>query len=196
MNIFLKYSYGYRSAVAILKTLLAMIHLQMSFILLLLSLTFLSPCAGATNNFVFGECSPGKDSCCDCYISLAQHLFQSDENVFNLSEAFFPPDANTPEFVVVRYHFQNASYERIQTWFWGASASYFLYPMATFQFLSLFFGKPEAFWSSEVDITLNATECEGIKQNHLKLLTQRVSHSYFQGLKDMLLKGTKRGGVV
>ena len=59
--------------------------------------------------------------------------------------------------------------------------------MATFQFLSLFFGKPEAFWSSEVDITLNATECEGIKQNHLKLLTQRVSHSYFQGLKDMLL---------
>ena len=154
-----------------------MICLQMSFILLLLStiILALSPCTGsATNNFIFGECSPGKDSCRDCYISLAQHLFQSDENVFNLSETFFPVDTNTPVFVVVRYHFRNASYERAQTWFWGASASYFQYPVTTFQFLSLFFGKPEEFWTSEVDITLNATECEGVKIEHLTLLTQRV----------------------
>ena len=33
--------------------------------------------------------------------------------------------ANQPSvFVVVRYHFQNASFERVQMWFWGASASY------------------------------------------------------------------------
>ena len=130
--------------------------------------------SSATNNFVFGECSPGKDNCRDCYISLAQSLFQSDENVFNLSKAFFPPDTNTPEFVVVRYHFQNASYNDTKTWFWSASATYFLYPIATFQFLSLFFGKPEAFWTAEVDVTLNATECEGAKNEHLTMLTQRV----------------------
>ena len=177
MNIFLRHVSvcncsiycGYRKE-------LATIHLQMSFLLLLSVVipTFIPPCTGAANNFVFGECSPGKDSCRDCYISLAQHLFQSDDNVFNLSKAFFPVDTNTPVFVVVRYHFQNASYERAQTWFWGASASYFQYPVATFQFLSLFFGKPEEFWTSEVDITLNATECEGAKIEHLTLLTQRV----------------------
>ena len=128
-----------------------------------------------TSNFVFGECSPGKDSCRDCYVSLAQHLFQGDENVFNLSQAFFPPDTNTPEFVVVRYHFKNASIDTVETWFWGASASYFIYPLATFQFLSLFFGKPEAYWTAEVDVTLNATECEGVRMQHLTMLTQRVS---------------------
>ena len=152
-----------------------MIHLQTSFLLVssVVILTFI-PYTGAVNNFVFGECSPGKDSCRDCYISLAQHLFQSDDNVFNLSAAFFPTGTNTPVFVVVRYHFQNASFERVQTWFWGASASYFQYPVATFQFLSLFFGKPEIFWTSEVDVTLNATECEGAKVEYLTLLTQRV----------------------
>ena len=164
-----------------------MIRLQMSFLLLLstIILTFLSPCSGATNNFVFGQCSPGKDSCHDCYISLAQHLFQSDENVFNLSETFFPVDTNTPVFVVVRYHFQNDSFTKTRKWFWGASSSYFLYPVATFQFLSLFFGKPEAFWTSEVDITLNATECEGVKHKHLTLLTQRVSKMHFSDLSSV-----------
>ena len=132
----------------------------------------------ATSNFVFGECSPGKDSCRDCYISLAQHLFQNDDNVFNLSKAFFPPDTNTPEFVVVRYHFQNTSTDTVKTWFWAASASYFIYPLATFQFLSLFFGKPEAYWTAEVDVVLNATECEGVRMQHLTMLTQRVSRIY------------------
>jgi hypothetical protein len=75
---------------------------------------------------------------------------------------------------VVRYHLQNATYNNMKTWFWGASASYFMYPIATFQFLSLFFGKPNAFWGGQVDVTLNATECEGTKNEHLSLLTQRV----------------------
>ena len=134
------------------------------------------------SNFVFGECSPGKDSSCDCYISLAQNLFQSDDNVFNLSKAFFPPDTNTPEFVVVRYHFQNASTDNVKTWFWAASASYFIYPLATFQFLSLFFGKPEAYWTAEVDVVLNATECEGVRMQHLTMLTQRVSKIKFYAI--------------
>ena len=82
---------------------------------------------------------------------------------------------NTPEFVVVRYHFENESRHEEEVWFWGASASYFIYPLATFQFLSLFFGAPEAYWTGEVDVTLNATECLGAKKEHLIMLTQRVS---------------------
>ena len=154
--------------------------LRISF-LLGLSVTVVAA-SSATNNFVFGECSPGKDSCRDCYISLAQHLFQNDENVFNLSKAFFPPETNTPDFVVVRYHLQNATYNDTKVWFWGASASFFMYPIATFQFLSLFFGKPNAFWAAEVDVTLNATECEGAKNEHLTLLTQRVCIKYYGGM--------------
>ena len=133
----------------------------------------------ASKDFTVGEqCQAGKDLCRDCYISLAQSLFKSDENMFNLSEAFFPPSTNTPEFVVVRYHFQNDSYHEVKVWFWAASASYFLYPLATFQFLSLFFGKPEAYWTAEVDVILNATECLGVKGRHLTMLTQRVSSNY------------------
>ena len=141
-----------------------------------LTLTFTSGIRSSSLSFVFGKCQVGRESCRDCYISLAQSLFHSDENVFNLSQAFFPPDTNTPEFVVVRYHFKSESMaEEVEVWFWAASASYFLYPLTTFQFLSLFFGKPEAYWTGEVDVTLNATECLGAKWEHLLMLTQRVS---------------------
>ena len=144
-------------------------------ILAFVSLTLTFANGSSIPNFVFGKCQVGRDTCRDCYISLAQSLFQSDENVFNLSQAFFPPDTNTPEFVVVRYHFENESRHEEKVWFWGASASYFIYPLSTFQFLSLFFGKPEAYWTGEVDVTLNATECLGAKEEHLIMLTQRVS---------------------
>ena len=147
----------------------------LSVILGLTAIGLKSAGSDASKDFVFGECQAGKDSCRDCYISLAQSLFKSDENMFNLSQAFFPPDTNTPEFVVVRYHFRNDSHDELEVWFWAASASYFLYPLATFQFLSLFFGKPEAFWTAETDVTLNATECHGLKRKHLTMLTQRVS---------------------
>ena len=138
-----------------------------------LALTFTS--GSSSSSFIFGKCQVGRDTCRDCYISLAQSLFQSDDNVFNLSQAFFPPDTNTPKFVVVRYHFKNESMHAVEVWFWGASASYFIYPLTTFQFLSLFFSKPEAYWIEEVDVTLNATECLRARKEHLIMLTQRVS---------------------
>ena len=151
-------------------------NIHLGFIAAFCLTAFAGTSARSSSDFVFGECQPGKDKCRDCYISLAQALFQSDENVFNLSKAFFPPDTNTPEFVAVRYHLRSDSgKDTVLVWFWAASASYFLYPLATFQFLSLFFGKPEVYWTATVDVTLNATECEGMKQQHLTILTQRVS---------------------
>ena len=156
---------------------MAPIHNIIIVVLAFVSLTLKFTNGSSSSNFVFGKCQVGRDTCRECYISLAQSLFQSDDNVFNLSQAFFPPDSNSPEFVVVRYHYKNESMHPwpVDVWFWAASASYFIYPQTTFQFLSLFFGKPEAYWTEEVDVTLNATECLGAKRKHLLVLTQRVS---------------------
>ena len=76
---------------------------------------------------------------------------------------------------MLTYHFKNESIDEPATWFWTAQSSYFLHPLHTFQYLSLFFGKPEAFYIQQADVTLNATDCWGVDDTHLELLTQRVS---------------------
>lgn len=130
-------------------------------------------------NVSFGECIEGKQSCKDCYLALKRELLKRDDNVFKLSEIFFPPDTNPPEFVAVTYVFrdgdgfghinQNAS----ETWYWIEQSSYLLFPPDTFQYLSLFFGKPEEYYAKEVSVTLNA-DCIGADTKHMTLLTQRV----------------------
>lgn len=76
---------------------------------------------------------------------------------------------------MLTYHFKNESINEPATWFWTAQSSYFLHPLHTFQYLSLFFGKPEAFYIQQADVTLNATDCWEVDDTHLELLTQRVS---------------------
>ena len=51
-----------------------------------------------------------------------------------------------------------------------------------FSFCLYFFGKPEAYWTAEVDVVLNATECEGVRMQHLTMLTQRVSKIKFYAI--------------
>jgi hypothetical protein len=131
-------------------------------------------------NFEYSKCSEGKDSCRDCYAELVRAVFGNDDNVFSLNKAFFPTRTNPAEFVVITYHFKNESVDESAVWFWTAQSSYLLHPMHTFQFLSLFFGKPEAFYTQKADVTLNATDCWGVNGvsdtvTHLELLTQRVS---------------------
>ena len=97
-------------------------------------------------NIEFGACAPEKNSCKDCYLALKQELLKQDGNVYNLSIAFFPPNTNPPEFVKVIYNFMaRGIIIESQTWFWVQQSSYFLFPPNTFQFLSLFFGKPEEY---------------------------------------------------
>ena len=128
-------------------------------------------------NVSFGECIEGKQSCKDCYLALKQELLKRDDNVFKLSEVFFPPDTNPPEFVAITYVFKdNNGFGHIndsQTWYWIEQSSYLLFPPDIFQYLSLFFGKPEEFYAQEVSVTLNA-ECIGADMKHMTLLTQRV----------------------
>ena len=126
-------------------------------------------------DFEYSRCNEGKDSCRDCYAELVRAVLGNDDNIFSLNKAFFSPRTNPAEFVVITYHFKNESMDKSEVWFWTEQSSYLLHPLHTFQFLSLFFGKPEAFYTQEANIILNATDCWGVDDAHLELLTQRVS---------------------
>ena len=131
--------------------------------------------------FTFSACQPGKETCQHCYLTLVQALLGNDENVFQLSRMFTTPDHDDPSFVIVNYHFQfddSDVEDEIHTWFWAQSKTYFLHPLFIFQFITLFFGNPQSIYEREVHVTLNATECYGVKIDHMLMLTQRVSIKY------------------
>ena len=121
----------------------------------------------------FGACLPGKESCSECYLTLKQSLLGRDDNIQQLSNAFFPPRANIPEFVTVTYVFENTNDSQI--WYWTHDSSYLFFQFTTFQYLSLFFGKPAELFSQELSLILDE-ECITTPNITFRLLTQRVSH--------------------
>ena len=130
----------------------------------------------AEENFTFGDCEPGKESCRDCYLTLVKSLFKNGTNVFNLTRIFLPPIGNPPDSVIVSYQFYNETMDIEEIWFWATTFGYFLHPMAHFQYMSLLFGKPEPLHQQIVNVTLDATECYGVSDDFMLLLTQRVSY--------------------
>ena len=124
----------------------------------------------AIDDSSFGTCLPGQESCSQCYLTLKQLLLERDDNIRNLSNAFYPPKANIPEFVTVTYNFGNNVEPKI--WYWSHDSSYLFFQLTTFQFLSLFFSKPAALFSQSVYLTLNES-CAN--SSDFQLLTQRVS---------------------
>ena len=144
--------------------------LKVSFILLVLTV---AAAAHSRINPPFGSCPEGKGNCSECYLALKVSLLSRDDNVKNLSQAFFPPRALNPEFVTVNYYFGDDTASS-QVWFWTQDSSYLFFPLQTFQYLSLFFGKIASQVSQEVNLTLDS-ECNNTKDENLVLLTQRVS---------------------
>lgn len=127
---------------------------------------------GIHENETFGGCLPYNWSCTVCYNTLKVSLLKRDDNVRKLSEAFFPPKTNEPEIVEVIYSFGEDKVNQ-QIWFWTHDSSYLFFPIETFQYLSLFFGKPAAYFSQKVHLTLDL-ECSDVDHSLLLLLTQRV----------------------
>ena len=152
--------------------LIAMIRIHLPFLITILTVTN----AGNCTNVTFGECLPQNTSCSECYRTLKESLLKRDDNVRKLSETFFPPRANQPEFVEVTYYFGENSIDK-QVWFWTHKSSYLFFPMETFQYLSLFFGKTAAYFSQKVTLNLDA-ECSKVQHDIMRLLTQRVSILY------------------
>ena len=111
---------------------------------------------------------------CMCYFELEKSLLATEKNVLQLSTAFFPLESNQPEFVTVRYTFNDSNVTQFM--FWSVQTSHFLHPFEVFQFMSLFFGKPEPYYTGELTVQLN-TECSKLlsTDENLQILTQRVS---------------------
>lgn len=59
-------------------------------------------------------------------------------------------------------------------WYWSEKGSYFIYPLQTFEYLSLFFGKAATFFTGTVTVTLDR-ECIAADWQFMQHLTQRVS---------------------
>ena len=123
------------------------------------------------DDFIIGGCEPGKENCTECYLTLVKSLLGNGANMLNLMTVFTPPNLNPPEHVIVNYLFDG--YDVTVTWFWATSFGYFLYQPAHFQFMSLFFGKPEHLHEQRVEVTLPA-DCYGVEDEFMLLLTQRV----------------------
>lgn len=121
---------------------------------ILMSLASMACSSGGEENFTFGGCEPGKETCRDCYLMLVKSLLGNGGNVFNLTNAFFPPNLNPLDVVIVTYNFRNESTDNTSHWFWATTFGYFLYPMQYFQILSLLFGKPEPLYEQRVNVTL------------------------------------------
>ena len=128
---------------------------------------------GVSEDAKFGGCQPENQTCTECYHKLKESLLKRDTNVRSLSTAFFPPKDNIPEFVTVTYCFgEDCNNSRV--WFWTQDSSYLFFPPQTFQYLSLFFGKPATLFSKGVTLVLDE-ECYEATHDMFNLLTQRVS---------------------
>lgn len=134
-------------------------------------------CATGNSNdtdLPFGSCLVGRESCSECYLTLKKSLLSRDDNILNLSLAFYPPQTNVPEFVSITYLFGEAPNANSQMWFWTHDSSYLFFPLQTYQYHSLFFGKLEREVSQSLILTLDA-ECYATPNTTMELLTQRVS---------------------
>ena len=108
------------------------------------------------------------------YSNLAKSVISNEKNMYELSRAFFPPDANAPEFVTVKYMVDD---KKNQTWYWSTFTSSFIHPPEVIQFMSLFFAKPHNYYKGEVPVTLTDKVVECVNDPlKMQLLTQRVSY--------------------
>ena len=88
-------------------------------------------------------------------------------------KAFSPPNGYEPEYVIVMYIFHNDTLREEKNWFWSKSVAYYMFPMGVLQKLSLYLTKDD---QQQVSVTLSATECWGVNNDYMTLLTQKVSY--------------------
>ncbi len=110
--------------------------------------------------------SPGeKNDCSKCYslLALVANVTDDDKNIFNLKNAFSPPD---PIFVTVIYHYKDDFGNEIDTqiWFWSRSMPLIVH----------LYGLVLA---PEVHLTLHQ-DYRNANEDYMRLLTQRVSFIY------------------
>lgn len=130
---------------------------------------------------VLGDCFNGSyDNCATCYQTLANAMLNTDDNKYNLSRGFFPPDAAPPVVVKVTYRFKGCNVSSSKgshcekVWYWTQGSFYIYQPLKIFMFRSLFFSPISVRQDS---LYLNLPEECSVKASDafFILLTQRVS---------------------
>lgn len=113
--------------------------------------------------------------CSNCHSLLVSQVTEQDGNYLNLSSTLFPPNASTPVFVTVTYHYlaDNGTEVEQEVWFWSTATFYIFHPLHVFQFTSLFFSETRLL-AAEVDLTLHSN-CSAASEKSKQLFTQRVS---------------------
>ena len=150
-------------------------------VIYLVTLTLLLACLNSISSeknqeFTFAKCEPHREKCRDCYFALVKSLLGSADNVYSLINAFSPPGKNELEYIIVTYNFQSYTMNVDKNWYWSKSVAYYMFPMLVFQTLSLLLSKNSIKYQQHVTVTLNATECWGVNNGYMTLLTQKVSH--------------------
>lgn len=152
--------------------------LSLTVILTQILIAYSNSISSENQEFAFAKCEPNREKCRDCYFALVKSLLGSADNVFNLIKAFSPPGENEPEYVTVTYTFSNHTLNEDKNWFWSKSVAYYMFPMGVLQKLSFFLSKDELKYQQQVSVTLNATECWGVTNDYMTLLTQKVSNNW------------------
>ena len=100
-------------------------HVPVSILLIVFGLACIHICK-CSGNHVIGRCDD-RHSCSECYQRLVRSLLSKDQNLFNLSKAFFPTNSNDrPQFVTVTYCFKGTN--EFKVWYWtGVRKAPFLY---------------------------------------------------------------------
>ena len=80
-------------------------------------------------------------------------------------------EKNEPEYVTVTYNFRSKTLNEDKDWFRSKSVVYYMFPMGILQMLSLFLSKDDEKYQQEVSVTLNATECWGVGNDYMTVLT-------------------------
>ena len=151
------------------------VHVPVYILLIILGLACAHISKNSNDNLddLIGQCDKGSN-CSECYQMLVIALLSKDQNLFNLSKAFFPTNSDDrPQFVTITYRFNDTN--ETKTWYWSEKGSFFVYPLQTFEYLSLFFGKASAFFSGSVTVTLDQ-DCADAEEDFMQHLTQRVSN--------------------
>ena len=115
-------------------------------------------------------------ACSNDFFILERSLLDSTDNRFNLLKAFYPPRDARPVLVKVNYTFMDSLDSTSQIWFWSESEYYLIQPLEIFQFTSLLFSNMP-YRRRDVSILLSS-DCSDSSDEHLQLLTTRVSTSF------------------
>ena len=136
-------------------------------------------CAALATTSIATDSQNTYANCSTNFTVLENALFETSDNIFQLTTTYFHPDVENPLYVDVHYNFSDSSTET-QHYIWTTSALYFIVRPPALIYLSQFYS--DIHEKRQADLTLQlpadcaelANDTSSEKENFLFVLTQRV----------------------